>query len=141
MKNLLAKKDIKAKIKIALKEDFGRYGDITSKVLISKKTRLKASIVAKENAIVCGTEFVVQTFKALNSKIKIKVLKKDGSKVVKGNKIIDVDGDAQSILIAERTALNFLGFMSGIATKQENLLILQHLMELKFIQREKQLLG
>ena len=101
MKNLLAKKDIKEKIKIALKEDFGRYGDITSKVLISKKTRLKASIVAKENAIVCGTEFVVQTFKALNSKIKIKVLKKDGSKVVKGNKIIDVNGDAQSILIAE----------------------------------------
>ena len=117
MKNLLAKKDIKEKIKIALKEDFGRYGDITSKVLISKKTRLKAAIVAKENAIVCGTEFVVQTFKALNSKIKIKVLKKDGSKVVKGNKIIDVNGDAQSILIAERTALNFLGFMSGIASK------------------------
>ena len=117
MKNLLAKKDIKKKIKIALKEDFGKYGDITSKVLISKKTKLKASIVAKENAIVCGTEFAVQTFKALNSKIKIKVLKKDGSKVVKGNKIIDVNGDAQSILIAERTALNFLGFMSGIATK------------------------
>ena len=117
MKNLLAKKDIKEKIKIALKEDFGRYGDITSKVLISKKTKIKASIVAKENAIVCGTEFAVQTFKALNSKIKIKVLKKVGSKVVKGNKIIDVNGDAQSILIAERTALNFLGFMSGIATK------------------------
>ena len=117
MKNLLAKKDIKKKIKIALKEDFGKYGDITSKVLISKKTKLKASIVAKENAIVCGTEFAVQTFKALNSKIKIKVLKKDGSKVVKGNKFIDVNGDAQSILIAERTALNFLGFMSGIATK------------------------
>ena len=115
MKNLLAKKDIKEKIKIALKEDFGRYGDITSKVLISKKTKLKASIVAKENAIVCGTEFAVQTFKALNSKIKIKVLKKDGSKVVKGNKIIDVNGDAQSILIAERTALNFLGFMSGLS--------------------------
>ena len=117
MKNLLAKKDIKEKVKIALKEDFGRYGDITSKILISKKTKLKASIVAKENAIVCGTEFAVQTFKALNSKIKIKVLKKDGSKVVKGNKIIDINGDAQSILIAERTALNFLGFMSGIATK------------------------
>ena len=45
MKNLLAKKEIKEKIKIALKEDFGRYGDITSKVLISKKTKLKASIV------------------------------------------------------------------------------------------------
>ena len=64
MKNLLAKKDIKKKIEIALKEDFGKYGDITSKVLISKKTKLKASIVAKENAIVCGTEFAVHTFKA-----------------------------------------------------------------------------
>ena len=67
MKNLLAKKDIKKKIKIALEEDFGKYGDITSKVLVSKKTKLKASIVAKEDAIVCGTEFAVQTFKALNS--------------------------------------------------------------------------
>ena len=66
MKNLLAKKDIKEKIKIALKEDFGRYGDITSKVLISKKTRLKASIVAKETAIVCGTEFVVQTLSLIH---------------------------------------------------------------------------
>ena len=100
-----------------MKEDFGRYGDITSKVLISKNNKIKASIVAKENAIVCGTEFAIQTFKAINSKIKIKVLKKDGSKVIKGNKIIDVNGDAQSILSAERTALNFLGFMSGIATK------------------------
>ena len=45
MKNLLAKKEIKEKIKIALKEDFGRYGDITSKVLISKKTRDRKSVV------------------------------------------------------------------------------------------------
>ena len=117
MKNSLAKKYIKEKIRIALNEDFGASGDITSKTLISKKSTLKASIYAKESAILCGTEFAYQTFKMLNHSIRIKMLKEDGSKVIKGDKIITVSGSAESILAAERTALNFLGLMSGIASK------------------------
>ena len=117
MKNSLAKKYIKEKIRIALNEDFGASGDITSKTLISKKSTLKASIYVKESAILCGTKFAYQTFKMLDNSIKIKMLKEDGSKVIKGDKIITVSGSAESILSAERTALNFLGLMSGIASK------------------------
>ena len=117
MKNSLANKYIKEKIRIALNEDFGASGDITSKTLISKRSTLKASIHVKESAILCGTEFAYQTFKMLDNSIKIKMLKEDGSKVMKGDKIITVSGSAESILSAERTALNFLGLMSGIASK------------------------
>ena len=117
MKNSLANKYIKEKIRVALNEDFGASGDITSKTLISKKSTLKASIYVKESAILCGTEFAYQTFKMLDNSIKIKMLKEDGSKVIKGDKIITVSGSAESILAAERTALNFLGLMSGIASK------------------------
>ena len=117
MKNSLANKYIKEKIRIALNEDFGASGDITSKTLISKRSTLKASIHVKESAILCGTKFAYQTFKMLDNSIKIKMLKEDGSKVMKGDKIITVSGSAESILSAERTALNFLGLMSGIASK------------------------
>ena len=117
MKNSLANKYIKEKIRIALNEDFGASGDITSKTLISKRSILKASIHVKESAILCGTKFAYQTFKMLDNSIKIKMLKEDGSKVIKGDKIITVSGSAESILSAERTALNFLGLMSGIASK------------------------
>ena len=117
MKNSLANKYIKEKIRIALNEDFGASGDITSKTLISKRSTLKASIHVKESAILCGTKFAYQTFKMLDNSIKIKILKEDGSKVIKGDKIITVSGSAESILSAERTALNFLGLMSGIASK------------------------
>ncbi len=117
MKNSLANKYIKEKIRIALNEDFGASGDITSKTLISKRSTLKASIHVKESAILCGTKFAYQTFKMLDNSIKIKMLKEDGSKVIKGDKIITVSGSAESILSAERTALNFLGLMSGIASK------------------------
>ena len=117
MKNSLANKYIKEKIRVALNEDFGASGDITSKTLISKRSTLKASIHVKESAILCGTKFAYQTFKMLDNSIKIKMLKEDGSKVIKGDKIITVSGSAESILSAERTALNFLGLMSGIASK------------------------
>ena len=117
MKNSLANKYIKEKIRDALNEDFGASGDITSKTLISKRSTLKASIHVKESAILCGTKFAYQTFKMLDNSIKIKMLKEDGSKVIKGDKIITVSGSAESILSAERTALNFLGLMSGIASK------------------------
>ena len=100
MKNSLANKYIKEKIRIALNEDFGASGDITSKTLISKRSTLKASIHVKESAILCGTKFAYQTFKMLDNSIKIKMLKEDGSKVIKGDKIITVSGSAESIPVS-----------------------------------------
>ena len=101
----------------ALLEDIGREGDITSKVLIPKSSLSKATIVVKEKAVICGTEFAKKTFKKLDKLVKIRILKKDGELAKKGDKIITISGKTQNILTAERTALNFLGLMSGVASK------------------------
>ncbi len=114
---MLTKKYINQLVHSALIEDIGRDGDITSKVLIPKSSLSKATIVVKEKAIICGTEFAKQTFKKLDKSVKIRTLKKDGELANKGDKIITISGKTQSILTAERTALNFLGLMSGVASK------------------------
>ena len=114
---MLTKKYINQLVHSALLEDIGRDGDITSKVLIPKSSLSKATIVVKEKAIICGTEFAKQTFKKLDKSVKIRTLKKDGELANKGDKIITISGKTQSILTAERTALNFLGLMSGVASK------------------------
>ena len=114
---MLTKKYINQLVNSALLEDIGREGDITSKVLIPKSSLSKATIVVKEKAVICGTEFAKQTFKKLDKSVKIKTLKKDGELANKGDKIITISGKTQNILTAERTALNFLGLMSGVASK------------------------
>ena len=114
---MLTKKYINQLVHSALLEDIGRDGDITSKVLIPKSSLSKATIVVKEKAVVCGTEFAKQTFKKLDKSVKIRTLKKDGELANKGDKIIIISGKTQNILTAERTALNFLGLMSGVASK------------------------
>ena len=86
-------------------------------VLIPKSSLSKATIVVKEKAVICGTEFAKQTFKKLDKSVKIRTLKKDGELANKGDKIITISGKTQNILTAERTALNFLGLMSGVASK------------------------
>ncbi len=95
----------------------GIDGDITSKILIPKSSHSKATIVVKEKAVICGTKCAKQTFEKLDKSVKIRILKKDGELANKGDKIITISGKTQNILTAERTALNFLGLMSGVATK------------------------
>ena len=114
---MLTKKYINQLVHSALLEDLGREGDITSKVLIPKSSLSKATIVVKEKAVICGTEFAKQAFKKLDKSVKIRTLKKDGELANKGDKIITISGKTQNILTAERTALNFLGLMSGVASK------------------------
>ena len=114
---MLTKKYINQLVHSALLEDIGREGDITSKVLIPKSSLSKATIVVKEKAVICGTEFAKQAFKKLDKSVKIRTLKKDGELANKGDKIITISGKTQNILTAERTALNFLGLMSGVASK------------------------
>ena len=116
---MLARSYIKKQVKIALQEDLGKAGDITSKALIQKDSQSIAIIKAKESAVLCGVDLAVTTFKTIDSKIKIISKKTDGKKIKKGNIILKIKGNTRSILIAERTALNFLGLMSGIATKSK----------------------
>ena len=95
-----------------LAEDIGK-GDITSDLL--DKKRITATIISREDAILAGVQYAKEIFKIKGCNVKI--LKKDGSKIKPNQTIISITGDAGKILTCERTALNLLTRMSGIATQ------------------------
>ncbi|MCX5702467.1 MAG: carboxylating nicotinate-nucleotide diphosphorylase [Candidatus Omnitrophica bacterium] len=105
-------------IKQALKEDIGR-ADITTRVAIAGNIKAEAVIIAKEKGIICGMDIVRLVFKMFDQRINFKPLVKDGDIVNKGKALAKLYGFASSILSSERVALNFLGFLSGIATRTE----------------------
>jgi len=102
--------------KLALNEDLYPHGDITSN-LLKNNTKKKVKLLSNQAGIIGGLEFVRQTFKLIDKKIKIKIKKKEGSQVKKKDLIAIVEGNIKNILIGERVALNFLSHISGIATK------------------------
>ena len=99
----------------ALKEDIGS-GDITSHVIFEKDTSLLAHIVARDECVLAGVDVAKWVFDAVDEKIAFTVLHKDGDRIKKGKRVISIKGSAKNILSAERTVLNFLGHLSGIAT-------------------------
>ncbi len=104
----------KALIKMALEEDIGEC-DITSSA-IAPFSFVNAQIIAKEGGIIAGIALAIACFLEIDSKIKIKEIIKDGERVKHGSIILKVSGNGQSILSCERTSLNFLSSLSGIAT-------------------------
>ncbi|MDR1418539.1 MAG: carboxylating nicotinate-nucleotide diphosphorylase [Endomicrobium sp.] len=108
-------KNIDILIKLALKED-GVFKDITTKAFIPKDKKAKAILFAKKSGILCGVVIFAKVFKSIDKNCKITLKLKDGAKIKKGDKILEVYGAAKSIFAAERTALNFLQYLSGIAT-------------------------
>ena len=101
--------------KLALNEDLHPSGDITSN-LLKNNINKKIKLVTNQSGIIAGLEFVKQTFNLIDKKIKIKLKKKEGSYIKKGNVIAIIEGNIKNILTGERVALNFLCHMSGIAT-------------------------
>lgn len=99
----------------ALHEDIGS-GDITTLSTVPEKSILRGTFVAKEAGVIAGLEVVRETMKCLDPRISISSSFKDGNLVGKGMTIASVRGKGRAILTAERTALNFLQRMSGIAT-------------------------
>ena len=106
-------------IKNALQEDV-KSGDITTKATISKSKKATGKFLVKAEGIIAGLEIAKAVFKTVDPKIKFEIKIKDGSKVKHGDVAAIVSGKAQSLLTAERTALNFLQRMSGIATSANN---------------------
>lgn len=104
------------KIKAALKEDTGR-GDVTSELLVPAGARAHAFILARESGVFCGGFIAEAVFKAADSSLKIKRLVPEGARIKKNQKVLEISGGARGLLKGERTALNFLGHLSGIATK------------------------
>ena len=112
----LSENFIKDRVKLALTEDLYPYGDITSNLIKNNKI-IEAKIISNQKAVVAGLLFVKHSFKQVDKKIKFILKKKDGSTIKKNSVIALIKGQANSIMIAERVALNFLSHISGIATK------------------------
>ena len=102
-------------IRRALAEDLGP-GDITSECFIPADHRSSARIIAKENAILAGTEVAREVFRQVDPAIEIEIRKNDGEAIAPDNLILTATGPTRALLSAERTALNFLQRLSGIAT-------------------------
>ena len=114
-KKSLGKNFIRDVCKSALNEDLYPSGDISSKLLKNNKKK-KIKLISNQAGIIGGLEFVKQTFKLLDKKIKINFRKKEGYKIKKGDLIAVIEGNIKHILSGERVALNFLSHISGIAT-------------------------
>jgi len=107
---------VKDRVKLALTEDLYPHGDVTSELLKDNKI-VTAKLISNQKAVVAGLLFAKYAFNQVNKKTKFIIKKKDGSLVKKNSLIAIIKGNAQSILTAERVALNFLSHISGIATK------------------------
>lgn len=109
---------LEEKLKQILAEDIGQ-GDVTAQAVISPNLEVKAEVVAKEEGVVAGIEETVVLAEYLGLKVKAKVT--DGEKIQNKQVLIEISGDAQTLLSAERTLLNLLSRMSGIATATRTL--------------------
>ena len=96
-----------------LRED-APFGDVTSEAVVPEGINAKAVIIAKQEGVIAGVEEAKALFEHFG--VKVEVRKHDGERVRKGDAILELEGDARSILLVERTALNVMGRMSGIAT-------------------------
>lgn len=99
----------------ALEEDIGT-GDVTTDTIVPADASLHGRIVAKQDGVVAGLEIAKQVMLALDQRVTFLTQVEDGSKVTHGTVLAEVEGPARALLTGERTALNFLGRMSGIAT-------------------------
>jgi len=102
-------------IDLALREDIGS-GDITSQYFVGETDQATARIIAKERAVVAGADVATEVFRRVDPVLCIEILQQDGAIVAGGAAVIEIRGQARSILTAERVALNFLQRLSGIAT-------------------------
>ncbi len=108
--------EIEAAVNRALAEDLGRAGDITSIATVPEDTQGRAILVARKAGVIAGLPLVAQAFRRLSPEIEIAPAARDGATIDAGTKLMTVAGDARAILAAERTGLNYLGHLSGIAT-------------------------
>jgi len=102
-------------VKYALSEDVGT-GDVTTLNAVPSNVGARAAIVAKQPGVVSGIDIAAMTFREVDASLKFKSTVKDGQEVPAGAAIATVSGSAASVMTAERTALNFLMRLSGVAT-------------------------
>jgi nicotinate-nucleotide pyrophosphorylase (carboxylating) len=103
-------------IDLAFEEDLAGAGDVTTRATVLPGTRGVATVRAKEQLVVAGVDVFARVFSRLDPSVALEVLHKDGDRVDKGTTVIRATGDAHSLLVGERPALNFLMRLSGVAT-------------------------
>lgn len=103
-------------VRLALAEDLGRAGDLTTDATIAPDTQLKVVIAARQQGVIAGLDAAAYALKLIDPSVKLTIEKPDGSVLEKGDVVARLEGSARSILIAERTMLNFLGRLSAVAT-------------------------
>ena len=103
-------------VRLALAEDLGRAGDLTTDATIAPDTRLKVVIAARKPGTIAGLDAATHALGLIDPDVRMVVEKPDGSVLQPGDVVARLEGSARSILIAERTMLNFLGRLSAVAT-------------------------
>ena len=107
-------------IELALREDLGedrQAGDVTSLYFVPEERESNAYIHAKAEGVLAGMAVAVEVFRRVDPALQLTELKKDGDTVSHGDRVLEISGAARSILTAERTALNFLQRLSGVASQ------------------------
>lgn len=103
-------------IDLAMEEDLHKEGDITSESIFTGKEHV-FKLISKDNGILCGKDVFERVLMRTDTSVSVRFLHSDGDNIKKGDLVAEVSGPVKSILMAERTALNFLSLMSAVATK------------------------
>ena len=103
-------------VRAALLEDLGRAGDITTEAIVPEHAEIEAVIAARQPGVVAGLDAALLAFELLDAGLNLERLRDDGARVARGDRIARIRGRARPVLAAERTALNLLCRMSGVAT-------------------------
>lgn len=108
-------------VRAALREDLGRAGDLSADACVPAEARARAILRARKPGVIAGLEPALAAFRLLDSALSITVQAADGARIAAGGTVAVVEGAARPILSAERTALNLLGRLCGIATQTHEL--------------------
>ena len=111
----LSREETEALVRAALEEDRA-FEDVTTLATVPDDARAAASMVARSEGVIAGLPLAVMAFHLLDPGVKVRVLAWDGSRVVRGDVVLELEGPARALLSAERIALNFVQRLSGIAT-------------------------
>ncbi len=103
-------------VRAALLEDLGRAGDLTTDAIVPAALRARTVLRARRPGVLAGLDFALAAFRLIDPEITIATARHDGAKLARGDVIAEIEGPARGILTAERTALNFMGHLSGIAS-------------------------
>ena len=107
---------IEPSVRAALLEDLGRAGDLTTDSIVPAEARTTCALMARQTGVVAGLDYALTAFRLIDPAIEIRVERPDGTRLRPGDRIATVSGPARGILTAERTALNFLSHLSGVAS-------------------------